>query len=95
MNFLNFDGFTVGEEPETIFSRYLAASRLTDVRANKERIIGTILLGERMERWEVYDKGSVYAVGKYNKISTLISRKIEQIRVFMGDFLSRLRNVFD
>ena len=99
--FTNLDGSTLGEEAAGSFTRAIEEYNLGDVRASREKTIETIVLGERMRSWELYNEGFVHAVGRYDEILGLKSPKFHLIadvtrkrleRAYL-DLSARLRNV--
>lgn len=100
-DFTNLDGSTLGEEAAGNFARLIHEFGLADVRSSREKTIEALILGERMKSWDLYNEGFVHAVGKYNDINGLKSRKFHLITDLSRkrleranlDLYTRVRNI--
>ncbi|MCJ1340602.1 hypothetical protein MMC09_005898 [Bachmanniomyces sp. S44760] len=77
--FSNFDGSTLGELPDSSFSQYVEELGLADIRANPEKTLEAIVLGEKFRSFQLYNEGFVHGVGKLDEIKALRSPKYELI----------------
>ncbi|KAI4277464.1 MAG: hypothetical protein LQ337_001737 [Flavoplaca oasis] len=99
--FSNLDGSTLGEDVTSNFKEFMTNFRLADIRANREKTMEAIILGERMRSWELYNEGFVHGVGlhdelvklrspKFHMISDTTTKRLERATI---DLSSRLKTV--
>lgn len=74
--FSNSDGSTLGETVESSFKSYCSELFLWDVRHNPQKILQSMILGERLKFYPLYHEGFTHAVGKFEDVHSLKDYKL-------------------
>ncbi len=99
-DFSNYDGSSFGEGVDARFESCIDQFNLADVRNSREKTLESLILGERMKSWTLYNEGFAHAVGKYDELLDFKSPLFKEISASTRnrlerahlDLLSRLAN---
>jgi hypothetical protein len=87
--FSNADGSTFGDAVEMSFGFCADETGLADVRLSREKTLESLVLGERMRSWDLYNESFAHAVGKYAAILDLGSPLWDQVSPMTRQKLER------
>lgn len=88
-DFNSYDGSSFGEPVDSRFESCLDQFNIADVRNSREKTLESLILGERMKSWPLYNESFAHAVGKYEDLIDFKSHLVEEVSPSTRNRLAR------